>query len=119
MIWSTRYAATSRRAAFSAPMWTNSLRAAVHGSPIGLTILDDGVPALPAWRVPSGRAAGHVTGGVRSAAVAGVAGVAWCRPPPGCLARGSHGMNAAFMSSELHERGIHAVSRDAGGPGAR
>jgi hypothetical protein len=28
-------------------------------------------------------------------------------------------MNAAFMSSELHERGIHAVSRGVGGPGAR
>jgi hypothetical protein len=25
-------------------------------------------------------------------------------------------MNAAFMSPELHERGIHAVSRGAGGP---
>jgi hypothetical protein len=28
-------------------------------------------------------------------------------------------MNAAFMPFELHERGIHAVSRGAGGPGAR
>jgi hypothetical protein len=25
-------------------------------------------------------------------------------------------MNAAFMSRELHESGIHAVSRGAGGP---
>ena len=38
------------------------------------------------------------------------------RPPPERPARGSNCMNAAFMSPELHERGIHAVSRGAGGP---
>ena len=32
-------------------------------------------------------------------------------------ARGSYGVDAAFMSVELHERGIHAVSSGPGGPG--
>jgi hypothetical protein len=40
-------------------------------------------------------------------------------PPPrrSAPARGSNCMNAATMSPELHERGIHAVSCGAGGPG--
>jgi hypothetical protein len=36
---------------------------------------------------------------------------------PGGLARGSYGVDAAFMQLKRHERGIHAVSCGVGGPG--
>jgi hypothetical protein len=72
---------------------------------------------LPASRAPA--SPGPVTGGVREAPVDVVVPGVSCRPPPGRPARGSYGVDAAFMQLQRHGSGIHAVSVTLAGCGRR